>query len=356
MQNVVFLENKKMITHLNFAKGFRGGERQSMLLIQELSHRGYKQKMITRVESELANRLEGTKGLEIIKISKPYFLNLLKVKDSDILHAHETKAAQFSYFANLFFSVPYIVTRRVDNAIKNNFFNKKIYAQANVCLALSKAIQKEIEKITSDAKVKIIPSAYSKLVVDAKTSESIKERYKGKFLVGNIGELDNTHKGQYYLLEAMKKIQVRYPEIHLILLGRGKDELKFKEQVKDLNNITFEGFVDNVGDYIKCLDLFVFPSLNEGLGSILFDIMQAKVPIAASDIGGIPDIVENEKNGLLFETKNSDAIYNAIVRLYKDESLRESLSDEALKNIYNFSFEKMTDRYEELYKEIDSEI
>ncbi|MCW9026649.1 MAG: glycosyltransferase family 4 protein, partial [Thiovulaceae bacterium] len=280
-----------MITHLNFAKGFRGGERQTMLLIQELSVRGYKQKVITRVESELANRLEGTKNLEIIRISKPYFFNLFKVKNDSLLHAHETKAAQFAFFAKMFLKIPYIVTRRVDNPIKNNFFNKKIYENASVCISLSNAIKDEILKITSDANIKIIPSAYSKLSIDENQAKVIKDRFKDKFLLGNIGELDNTHKGQFYLLEAMKKLQVEYPDIHLILLGRGKDEQKYKEQVKDLSNVTFEGFVDNVGDYIKCLDLFVFPSLNEGLGSILFDIMQAKVPIVASNVGGIPDIV-----------------------------------------------------------------
>lgn len=344
------------ITHLNFAKGFRGGERQTMLLIEELSRRGYQQKLITRVKSELANRLEGTKNIEIVRISKPYIFNIFKVKQDKILHAHETKAAQFCYFANKFFSIPYIVTRRVDNPIKDNIFNKKIYECAATCIALSKAIKLEIEKITSKANIKIIPSAYSKLKVDEKTSSVIKERFKDKFLLGNIGELDNTHKGQFYLLEAMKKLQIEYPDIHLILLGKGKDEQKYKEQVKELTNVTFEGFVDNVGDYINALDLFVFPSLNEGLGSILFDIMQAKVPIMASNIGGIPDIISNEKSGLLFKTKDANVIYEAIVRLYKDKELRDKLAVEAEKNIDNFSFEKMTDRYEEVYKEVKDEI
>ena len=341
----------KVISHLNFAKGFRGGERQTMLLIEELSRRGYKQKLITRVMSELAYRLEGTENLEIIRISKPYFLNLLKVKDVEILHAHETKAAQFAYFAHLLFKIPYIVTRRVDNPIKNNFFNRKVYQKAKCCVSLSHAIKNEIEKITLKAKIQIIPSAYSKLKIDDIKSLEIKKRFSKFFLIGNIGELDNTHKGQYYLLEAMKKVETTFPEIHLILLGKGKDEQKYKEQVKGLSNVTFEGFVDNVGDYINALDLFVFPSLNEGLGSILFDIMQARIPIAASNIGGIPDIITDEKTGLLFETKNVEVIYDAIVALYKDENLRNKLATNALKNIGDFSFEKMTDKYEKIYKE-----
>jgi glycosyltransferase involved in cell wall biosynthesis len=327
-----------------------------MLLIQELSKRAYKQKIITRLESELANRLEGLENLEIIRISKPYLFNIFYVKNDHILHAHETKAAQFAFFAKLFFGIKYIITRRVDNPIKNNFFNKKMYLDAQYSIALSSAIKNEIKKISDTIRVKIVPSAYSRLEVDAQRSLEIRDRFKYKFLIGNIGELDNSHKGQFYLLEAMKKLAQECPDIHLVLLGKGKDELAYKEQVKDLSNVTFEGFVDNVGDYINALDLFVFPSLNEGLGSILFDIMQAKVPIAASNVGGIPDIVKDGDNGLLFESKNSDAIYETVLRLYNDAELRTKLAQKAYENVEEYSFEKMADRYEEIYKEIESEI
>ena len=103
----------KVITHINFAKGFRGGERQTLLLIKELSKRGYIQKVLTRKESELAKRLEGIENLEIIKINKPYIFNVKAIKDSSILHAHETKAAQFAYFAHIIYDIPYIVTEEL---------------------------------------------------------------------------------------------------------------------------------------------------------------------------------------------------------------------------------------------------
>lgn len=274
------------------------------------------------------------------------------IRDTSLLHAHETKAAQFSYFANMIYDIPYLITRRVDNPIKKNFFNRNIYIKAKYTVVLSNAIQNETLKLSDKIHIKIIPSAYSQLKVNENEVKRLKQRFKDQFIIGNIGELDNTHKGQYYLIEAMKKIHNNYPDIHLIFLGRGKDEENYKEQSKDLNNITFEGFVDNVGDYIQCFDLFVFPSLNEGLGSILFDVMQSNVPIIASDVGGIPDIVQNEKNGILVPAKESEAIYKGIERLYHDADLRKKLSNEAFKNIENFSFEKMTDRYENIYKEI----
>jgi glycosyltransferase involved in cell wall biosynthesis len=82
--------------------------------------------------------------------------------------------------------------------------------------------------------------------------------------------------------------------------------------------------------------------------------MQAEVPIIASNIGGIPDIIQNEKNGKLIPIKNSKAIYKSIERLYMEVKLRTKLSSQAYKNIDNFSCDVMTDKYENIYKEIIS--
>ena len=322
------------------------------MLVKELSLRGYKQTIFTRVESELASKLSDIKNLTIIKIKKPYLLNISKIKNSSIIHAHETKGAQFALFANKIYKIPYIITRRVDNKIKNNFFNKKIYESSSYTIALSKAIKQTILDISNNVNIKIIPSAYSKLQINKEKSLEIKQRFKNKFIVGNIGELDNKHKGQYYLIEAMKKLQITHPNIHLILLGKGIDEPNYKEQSKELTNISFEGFVSNVADYINIFDLFVFPSLHEGLGSILFDVMQANVPIIATNTGGIPDIIVHNKNGILVPIKDENAIYKAITNLYENEQQRKKLSNEALKNIDMYSYEEMTNSYEKLYKGI----
>jgi len=344
------LQTDKKIVHLNFAKGYRGGERQTQLLIEALSTRGYRQKIITRENSTLAQRLEGVENLEIVRIKKPYIFSLNQVKDASLLHAHETKAAQVAYFAHLRYKTPYFITRRVNNPISDNFFNKNIYQNASKIIVLSHAIQEKTLQLSKRIDTKVIPSAYTPFNYQSQMVDKIKKRFKGKFLIANIGELNNADKGQHYLIEAMKKLQKSHPNIHLILLGKGKDKEKYQEQAKDLNNITFEGFVDNVGDYIAALELFVFPSLNEGLGSILLDVIQAKVPIIASDVGGIPDIIEHEHTGILIEPKNADAIYQAIVKLYNDPAQRKNLANEAYKTIENYSIESMTDKYEALYK------
>lgn len=337
------------ITHLNFAKGFRGGERQTQLLIEELSKNGYKQRLIVRKNSELTKRCINIKDLEIIEIAKPFLFNMMLVRKDTILHAHETKAAQFCYMAHLFFRVPYIITRRVDNKIKNNFFTKAMYDSAMYTAVLSSAIEAEVKKVSQSANIVKIPSAYSNLSVDKSSVEKIKERFREKFLIGNIGELDNSHKGQYYLIEAIKILSTKYPQIELVLLGKGKDEESYRLQASGYNNIIFEGFVANVGDYIESLDLFVFPSLNEGLGSILLDVMNAKIPIIATDVGGIPDIIENQKNGILINPKDINAIVEAIEDLYNDKQKAIRLAMNGYEQIDKFSASSMSKHYEHLY-------
>lgn len=341
-----------LLLHLNFAKGFRGGERQTQLLIEELSKLELKQRLIVRKGSELTQRCEQIKNLEIVEIDKPYILNIRAIKGASLLHAHETKAAQFAYFAHIFTSVPYIITRRVDNPIKNNFLNKKIYANAAKVVALSRAIESEILKVAPVAKTQIIPSAFTNAALQLDKIDTIKKRFEGKYLVGNVGALDDGHKGQSYLIEVAKAVESSHPDIHFIFVGRGQDETKLKEQAKGLTNVTFEGFVNNVNNYISSFDLFVFPSNNEGLGSILLDVMQLGTPIIASEVGGIVDIIQNDFNGLLTPVKNSAALQEAILNLYNNHNKANTLATNAKKDIKNYAPSVMALKYKKIYNSI----
>jgi glycosyltransferase involved in cell wall biosynthesis len=147
-------------------------------------------------------------------------------------------------------------------------------------------------------------------------------------------------------------LQTTHPDIHLLLIGKGEDRIDYEAQAKGLDNITFEGFVDNVGDYLHAIKLFVFPSLNEGLGSILLDVMEHGVAIVASNVGGIPDIITHNQNGLLVAPKDSDALYQAIITLHEEPHLRAQLAQEALKKSSDFSAEAMCERYLKIYKEM----
>ena len=213
----------KNITHINFAKGFRGGEKQTYNLILEFSKNDYIQVLIVRKNSSLSKQCKDIKNLKIIELSKPYLFFVSSIKSSSLIYAHEAKAYQFSYIANIVYKIPYIIIRRVDISIKSNFLNKYIYKNASKVVVLSNAIKKRVLELDININCIIIPDSISSFKVDAKNVELLKSKFKNKFIIGNIAALEK-QKGQQYIIEVARKIQNKYPDIHFMLLGKGKDE------------------------------------------------------------------------------------------------------------------------------------
>lgn len=342
---------RQEIVHLNFAKGFRGGERQTLLLIEQLAARGYAQKLITRRDAELAGRSGHVPGLAVVRLRQPYALRAGVARGAALLHAHETRALQFAYYCHLVHRLPLIVTRRVDNRIKTNPVNRIMYAGAARAVALSRVIEREMMRVSPGARTAIIPSAFSGDPVDGAAAARIRARFPDRFLVGHVGALVDGHKGQSVLIDAARALEGMRPELHFLLLGRGEDEELLKARAVGLGNLTFAGFVDNVADYISCFDLFVFPSRHEGLGSILLDAMRLQVPIVASAVGGIPDLVTGGKDGVLVPPGDAIALQEAIVDLHAHPQKRQALAAAATATVARYSPAAMADAYARLYAE-----
>jgi len=339
------------IGHINLAAGFRGGERQTGLLIRALAEKGWKQVLIVRKGSALTSRLEDVSGLEMREIAKPFVFHTSVCSDCDLLHAHEAKAGQFAYLCKLIRGVPYVITRRVPKIPKNNFFTRAVYRNAEKITALSGAIRNNLLAYNPALNIVQIPSMASALAVDRETVDKLRKIYAGKFVIGHIGALVNYHKGQQYLLEAATQIRDSVPDAVYLFLGEGKDEAWFNELAGDMENINFVGFVDNVGDYIELFDLFVFPSLQEGLGSILLDVMRAEKPIIASDVDGIPDLIHHNENGILVPPMDSLALSEAIQYMYKDTELRCCLAKRAREDARLYTPELISQRIiDEVYR------
>jgi glycosyltransferase involved in cell wall biosynthesis len=119
-----------------------------------------------------------------------------------------------------------------------------------------------------------------------------------------------------------------------------------------MDNVSFEGFTDCLGDYLAALDLFAYPSNFEGLGSVLLDAMHASLPIVASRVGGIPEIVSHGENGLLVEAGNSAALAAAILQLSEDAGLRQRLATNARQCADAYAPAEMARQYAALYTRI----
>jgi glycosyltransferase involved in cell wall biosynthesis len=339
------------VCHVNLARGFRGGERQTELLIRALAARGVAQRAIVRRDEELARRLADVPGLDLRSVSRPFLLHVGLARGW-LLHAHESKAAHFAHLAHCLTGTRYLVTRRVDNPPSTSWLTRRLYRRAAAVVVISSAIARILQTYQPMLAPRLIPSAQARLSADPEQVARIRARWPGKFLVGHVGALDNSQKGQLYLIHAARRLASSCPQILFVLLGDGKDEAWLKREAADLPNISFEGYVRNVGDWLGALDLFAFPSLHEGLGSTLLDAMSFGLPIVASAVDGIPDIVHDGGNGLLVPPADEQRLADAILRLYRDPALRARLGAEGQRMAQSYTPELMADAYLALYRRL----
>ena len=143
-------------------------------------------------------------------------------------------------------------------------------------------------------------------------------------------------KGIKYLIQAMKYLE-DYPDIHLLLLGRDMDK-QVLEESKNLNHperIKSPGFISNPRAVFNIMDVYVQPSIHEGFGKSIAEVMCFGKPIIATRSGGPEALIEDQKSGLLVPTKNAKAIANAILSIYNDRHLGYRLGEGASDRLRN---------------------
>jgi glycosyltransferase involved in cell wall biosynthesis len=346
--------NEVLVTHVNFARGFRGGERQTQLLISALSELGVEQRLVARRDSPLLERLAGVPRLELCPVGKPYWRCIpdLHRRRADLVHAHEAKAAQWALLNYWHNRTPYVITRRIDRVPRNLSFTRAVYRKAAAVAGLSRAIYDSVRRLVPDKPVEIIPSMYASLPADPGRVAELRERYRGRFVVGHIGALVDPHKGQSVLIAAAKLLLRKHPELSFLLVGDGEDRAYLERLAGSDPNIEFTGFVRDVGSWIEVFDMFVFPSLEEGLGSTLLDVMQHEKPIVASAVGGILDVIKDGRSGVLVQAGDVHKLAAAIERMYLDAALRERCVAGGLEQLERYSPAHIAGCYHKLYQSV----
>ena len=170
-------------------------------------------------------------------------------------------------------------------------------------------------------------------------------------VVGTIGWLLRI-KGPLYLLKAMEIIWQTNPGIQLVYVGKGDLEEGLKKEAYRIgvsDKVTFLGWRDDIPEIMQVLDIFVLPSLNEGMGRVLVEAMAAGKPIVASDVGGIPDLVKDGQNGFLVKPGDVSDLSFAIKKLLDDKKMREEMGKKGRAMAKDYSVEKMVDKIDALY-------
>ncbi|MGM0693939.1 MAG: glycosyltransferase family 4 protein [Pseudomonadota bacterium] len=339
------------VTHVNLARGFRGGERQTELLIRALAeHPPIHQRLVCRRDSPMREHLRDVPGLAMTTANHQLGGHRL-LGPTDLVHAHEAKGVHWAWLHHRLTGIPYLITRRVDTPVRDTLINRLCYRQAACRVAISRPIQDQLEGRGWGSSLRV-PSAHANLSADPERTAAFRGAYPGKFLVGHAGALVDRHKGQRVLLEAARRLAREAPEVQVLFLGDGADAATLRQASSDLDNVEWLGFKENIADYLAGLDVFAFPSRNEGLGSVLLDVMQLEVPIIASRVGGIPDLIEDEVTGLLFPPGDAKALADGLLRLKAEPELRHRLCRQASERLRDYSPRAMADAYRRLYRQI----
>lgn len=339
------------ICHINLARGFRGGERQTELLVRELAGRGLAQRLIARAGQPLARRLRGLPGLEIHEVGKPFWWHH-RLGRGRLLHAHDAKAAKLAWLCHRLHGSPYVLTRRVSHRPGNNPLTRAVYRDAGVVVAVAHAVARGLADYQPGVDLRVIHSAVGNLDSDVAQARAIRDRWPGRFLVVNAAALVQSQKGQLHLIRVARRLAAEGSDMQFILLGDGRDRAVMEAAAAGLDNVYFAGFVDNVGDYLAAADAFVLPSLHEGIGGACLDAMDFGLPVVASAVDGVPDIVREGVNGLLVPPADEAALHQALVTLHGDAELRRRLADGGRERARDFRPEVMAQRYLAVYREL----
>jgi glycosyltransferase involved in cell wall biosynthesis len=337
------------IAHINLAKGYRGGERQAELLIRSLAKLNQPQVLIARSNRPLAERL-GDAGIEIRECDGLWSA-FQATRDVDVVHSHEGRGVYAAWLRNEVSGTPYVITRRVNNPLGSSWLTRRAYTRAAAVASVAADVARIVGDYDSRVVSCVIHSSSSGLSVDPATTKAIRDRFPGKWIIGNVGALDNAQKGQEYIIEVARRLQSSRPELQFLLVGGGDDEAMLREMAAGLDNVAFSGWVDNVGDHLAAFDLFILPSNKEGIGGILLDAMDRALPIIASRVGGLPEIVRDGDNGLLIDAASPDQLEQAILRLYEDPDLRRAMGSRGRAFSQDFTADAMAARYLALYQQ-----
>ncbi|GAA3915318.1 glycosyltransferase family 4 protein [Litoribacillus peritrichatus] len=214
----------------------------------------------------------------------------------------------------------------------------------------------QLRKIT-DKPIDIIPYGCS---VNARDDIEKPKNIKKKLLfVGRIIE----RKGLPFLLQAIPLVNEKV-EVHLDIVGLGKAKEECERLAQALNiedQVTFHGFVedDELEQMYADADVFVLPSVvdnkgdTEGLGVVLVEALSFKTPVVASDVGGISDVIINEKTGLLVEERSAESLASAIVKILTDETLAATVVDQGLKHAQHyFSWQRIVEKVDSVSQRV----
>lgn len=290
-----------------------------------------------------------------------FFWNLIKLiyfvkkNNIQIIHSHHR------YFDLLAFIASKIIKVKTITSVQSIVTGKKLFSyKSDNLITCSKNVKNHlINYFDIDKKrIKVIYNFIDKKNYQVTKSKDViideLELQKDLFIIGYFGRINYHEKGINLLLQAFRLLSKSYNNLYLLLIGNGEDEEKVK---KYINENEFKAKVvsskNEIQNYYQILDLFVLPSRLEPFGIVILEAGYFNIPVIASNVNGIPEIIEDEKDGLLFVPENVQHLVNQMRRLIDKKDFAERMSNN-LKNKINsqFTSEIVIPEYLDFYKKI----
>jgi len=314
------------VLHLSSEIGLRGGERQLLLLAAGLEALGFQQTVAAPRGSALARRA-GALGLPLLPLTpRPAWspqnlvrlVRWLRAHPGTVAHAHTSPALSLVALARRLGPPAAVVhTRRVAFPLRAA---RKYRTAADHYVAISRAIAEQLLAGGLEAsRLSVIPSAVDLRAIDAAAVTPEVEREPGRPLVGSVGAL-TPEKGHRVLLRAWPLVLAQHPGARLVVVGDGPERSALERLAAALpeGSVLLAGQREDAVSWLKALDLYVQPSLAEGLGGAVLEAMACRLPVVASRTGGLPDAVVDGSTGLLSPPGDPQALARSIMSLLGD--------------------------------------
>lgn len=360
-----------------------GAQLNTLMCALEQARRGHEVTLVTGTETgSEGSLLERARGQNFRLIEMPALVRNLNPRldwqafrelyrllgeGFDVVHTHTSKAGILGRWAARLRRMPVIVHTPHGHVFHGYFstYKEKIFAIAERCTSWT--CQRQImltqgdlrdhvaEKIGPPDHFVVIPSGVELSAFSpAKRSPAEFGLPTDKVLLGTVLRLVPV-KGIFDLVAAFAEVQRSFPGCHLVFAGDGPLRVALAERIAELglqDCVTMLGHVDPVAPFLQALDVFVLPSHNEGMGRVVVEAMASGLPIVATRIGGLPDLVEEGVNGHLAAPKQPQELAQALLKLLPHRELCQQMGQASLRRAPEFSAQVMYDRLEELYAEL----
>ena len=322
--------------HINTSREWRGGERQTLLLAEGLHTGGHRTRVVCPPNSELEQRCRD-QGIPVLPLKMRGEADLtaidrlrrwIREETPDLVHTHTAHAHTLGGLARWGLGPLCVAQRRVPFSILRSgtpiVTPWKYRRLADHLIAISEQVARVLEgdEIPADH-ITVIPDGVPPLPEPKISPTQWRQQFRipdQGLLIGSVGQLSR-EKGHVHLIEALTHLDHRSQPVQLVLVGEGPEKLALSERARALGmhgRVHFTGFQSDVSSATHALDLYVQPSLEEGLGTSILDALQACRPVVASQVGGIPEVIIDGETGRLAPAANPAQLAEAIDSLLDD--------------------------------------